>query len=99
LTGSLLAFGPKAAATQQKEFAEFEAFITQRFNVGALEALALEDFLTNENEDARVGALAEIINRVPYDRFVALLGDYTDGRYNVVVWLDRFLYAPAPISS
>jgi len=62
----------------------------------------LEEVLSHEDADLRVAAVGQIRKRVDNERLAALLRTYTElgtYYYNVVVWLDRLIYAPAPISS
>jgi hypothetical protein len=61
----------------------------------------LEQLLSHEDADLRVAAVGQIRKRVDNERLAELLRRYTElgtYYYNVVVWLDRLLYAPAPIS-
>src|ERR1022692_3941794 len=62
----------------------------------------LKELLSHEDADLRVGAVGQIRKRVDNDRLADLLQSYTElgtYYYNVVVWLDRLIYAPPPISS
>jgi hypothetical protein len=63
----------------------------------------LRELLSHGDADLRVGAVGQIRKRVDNDRLADLLHSYTElgtyYYYDVVVWLDRLIYAPAPISS
>jgi hypothetical protein len=60
----------------------------------------LEEFLSHEDGDLRVAAVGQLWKRVDRRRLEDMLRKYTDQGsyfYNVVTWLDRLIYAPAPI--
>jgi len=62
----------------------------------------LEELFLDADEGIRIAAVADIWRRVSREHVVELLRRYTDRGpyfYNVVAWLDRMIYAPAPISS
>ena len=62
----------------------------------------LKDLLSHGDTDLRVGAVGQIRKRVDNDGLADLLHWYTElgtYYYNVVVWLDRLIYAPPPISA
>jgi len=62
----------------------------------------LIELLAHQNEGVRVTAVAQLYKRVPRDRMVQLLCNYIVGGwyfYNVVVWMDRLIYAPALVSA
>lgn len=60
----------------------------------------LEDLLSDKDENIRVGAVAQLHERLDGGNLVDILGRYTERDsyyYNVVFWLDRLIYAPAPV--
>lgn len=62
----------------------------------------LEELLLDADEGIRVAAVACLRNRVGRERLTEILWQYIDHGtyfYNVVAWLDRIIYAPAPLSS
>ncbi len=64
--------------------------------------LFLEELLSHEDGDLRVAAIGQLWKRVDRRRLEDVLRKYSDQGsyfYNVVAWLDRLIYAPAPISN
>ena len=62
----------------------------------------LEEALLDPEEGNRVGAVAQLRDRLGVGHLPEILQRYTTLEtyfYNVVVWLDRLAYAPAPVSS
>lgn len=60
----------------------------------------LKELLTHDEDDVRTAAVAELSHRVDEASLQQLLDGYVSALpyfYNVVVWLDRVLYAPEPI--
>jgi len=61
----------------------------------------LESLLVDADESVRLLAVGLLRLRCGRERLIELLRRYTDRStyfYNVVVWLDRVIYAPAPMS-
>jgi hypothetical protein len=62
----------------------------------------IEEALLDPEEGNRVGAVAQLRDRLGVGHLPEILQRYTTLEtyfYNVVVWLDRLAYAPAPVSS
>ncbi len=62
----------------------------------------LEELLSHDDEDLRIAAIGQLRKRLDQERLADLLCNYTHRGgyfYNVVAWLDRVIYAPAPIRS
>lgn len=57
-----------------------------------------ETLLLNNNDSIRRQAVFFLINKLPKEELEELLRSYpkTHYYYNVICWLDRFLYAPSP---
>jgi hypothetical protein len=61
-----------------------------------------EELLSHEDGDLRLAAVGELHKRVDSAWLAEVLKKYIEQEryfYNVVAWLDRLLYAPAPISN
>jgi len=70
--------------------------------LGEQEALPLlEELLSHDDQDLRIAAPGQICKRVKNEQLEDLLRRYINLAYfyNVVTWLDRLIYAPAPIAN
>jgi hypothetical protein len=68
-------------------------------NQGALPLL--EELLLDEDGDLRIAALQQLERRLSRDELAERLRSYVENDryfYNVATWLDRLIYAPAPLS-
>lgn len=62
----------------------------------------LEDALADQDDDIRVSAVVQVRDRIGPSRLLEVLERYMQRAtyfYNVVAWVDRLVYAPAPMSS
>jgi hypothetical protein len=62
----------------------------------------LEELLSHEDQEVRIAAIGQLHGRIDLEGLTDVLRRYNDREtyyYNVVVWLDRLIYAREPILS